>query len=39
LFFIAFIDRFQKINQKKFWTKNGENFHNALIFFENFTNS
>ena len=37
--FFAFIHRFQKNNQKKFWTKNAENFHNALIFFENFTNS
>ena len=37
--FLAFIHRFQKNDQKKFWTKNAENFHNALIFFENFTNS
>jgi hypothetical protein len=35
----AFIHRFPKNNQKKFWTKNAENFHNALIFLENFTNS
>jgi hypothetical protein len=38
-FFFAFIHRFQKNNQKKFWTKNAEHFHNALIFFETFTNS
>ena len=37
--FFAFMHRFPKNNQKKFWTKNEENFHNALIFFENFTNS
>ena len=35
--FLAFIHRFQKNNHKKFWTKNAENFYNALIFFENFT--
>ena len=34
-----FFSQISKNNKKKFWTKNAENFHNALIFFENFTNS
>ena len=35
--FLVFIHRFQKNDQKKFWTKNAENFHNSLNFFEIFT--
>ena len=35
--FLDFIHRFQKNDQKKFWTKNAENFHNSLNFFEIFT--
>jgi hypothetical protein len=30
--FFSFIHRFQRNNQKKFWTKNAVNFQNALIF-------
>jgi hypothetical protein len=32
--FLVFTDRFQLLKQKKFWTKNAENFHNASIFFK-----
>jgi hypothetical protein len=35
--FLVFTHRFQLLKQKKFWTKNAENFHNALIFFQIFT--
>jgi hypothetical protein len=32
--FLVFTHRFQLLKQKKFWTKNAENFHNASIFFQ-----
>ena len=35
--FLVFTHRFQLLKQKKFWTKNAENFHNASIFFQIFT--
>jgi amino acid permease len=35
--FLVFTNRFQLLKQKKFWTKNAENFHNASIFFQIFT--
>jgi hypothetical protein len=35
--FLVFTHRFQLLKQKKIWTKNAENFHNASIFFQIFT--
>jgi hypothetical protein len=35
--FLVFTHKFQLLKQKKFWTKNAENFHNASIFFQTFT--
>ena len=35
-FFVQIFFFFQLSKQKKNWTKNTENFHNALIFFSNF---
>jgi hypothetical protein len=37
--FSAFIHKFQKKQSEKILDKNAENFHIALISFENFTNS
>jgi len=34
--FLVFTHRFQLLKQKQLWTKNAENFHNALIFLSNF---
>jgi hypothetical protein len=32
--FLVFTHIFQLSKQNKFWTKNADNFHNALIFFQ-----